>query len=359
MKKGFLLLGAAALCASAFAQQEVGYVNAENEAVAAAWGWDAEANAFAKDKTAHDAGTLMAETPSVVLRTAFADDCSASGINKLGLKAYVVNGIEYVKVSNANDAFEGGVGNTNPTAISDINAPVINKGWVLDYEVKEDGWLTVFSAPSLNKNFYVVAGEMAEGQVSVAGVIAYELFLELKDPIEGLDGTSFCIQLPSVDDGTGVLNTEAADIDKYCENGNGPIMWPIRILNGGDPNYDVPEVDGKKNYGTVNGAAVFPVMAGVHYYVFATGSKITAGPYVWTKEKPTQLAFTKEIKDGDGNVTDVQVYNMIGEYTPEIGAVNGIEAADENAPIYNMMGVRVNADAKGILIQNGKKFIRK
>ena len=34
-------------------------------------------------------------------------------------------------------------------------------------------------------------------------------------------------------------------------------------------------------------------------------------------------------------------------------------AIDENAPIYNAQGVRVNADAKGLLIQNGKKFIRK
>ena len=30
---------------------------------------------------------------------------------------------------------------------------------------------------------------------------------------------------------------------------------------------------------------------------------------------------------------------------------------DENAPIYNIAGQRVNKDAKGILIQNGKKFI--
>ncbi|MDE6548682.1 MAG: hypothetical protein K2L22_06770 [Muribaculaceae bacterium] len=39
-------------------------------------------------------------------------------------------------------------------------------------------------------------------------------------------------------------------------------------------------------------------------------------------------------------------------------SVSTIEAV-EDAPIYNMMGVRVNADAKGIVIQNGKKFIRK
>lgn len=32
---------------------------------------------------------------------------------------------------------------------------------------------------------------------------------------------------------------------------------------------------------------------------------------------------------------------------------------DENAPIYNLAGQRVSKDAKGVLIQNGKKFIRK
>ena len=354
MKKGLLLIGAAALCTSAFAQQECGYVNANNETVAAAWGWNAEENAFSKEKTAHEAGTLLAETDHVVLRTAFADDSSASGINKLSLKSYVVNGVAYFKESNANDAFEGAVGNTNPSAITDITAPVINKGWVFDYEVKEDGWLTVFSAPSLNKNFYVVAGEMAEGQVSVAGVIAYDLYIELKDPVEGLDGTSFKISLPAVEDGTGVLNTESADITDYCENGNGAIMWPYRILT---KNAEAVTSDGK--YGTAQGAAVFPVMAGVHYYVFATGSKLTGGPYVWTKEKPTQLAFTKEEKDEEGNVVDVKVWNLIGEYNAG-DAVETVEAVlDVNAPIYNAQGVRVNADAKGLLIQNGKKFIRK
>lgn len=355
MKKGLLLIGTAALCTSAFAQQEAGWITANNETVAATWGWDG--SAFSKDKTARDAGTLLAETNNVVLRTSFLDDCSASNINKLSLTSYVVNGVSYVKDGNANDAFEGAVGNTNPSAIADINAPVINKGWVFDYEVKEDGWLTVFSAPSLNKNFYVMAGEMNNGEVSVAGVIAYEMYIQLKDKIEGLDVTSFSYKLPAIEGPEGILNTEAADIANYCENGNGPIMWPIRIYKG-DATYEVPEgSDGKKNYGSANGCAVFPVMAGVHYYVFATGSKLTAGPYVWTKEKPTQIAFTKDLKDEEGNVTETQVYNLIGEYT---AAVDGIEAvADENAPIYNMLGVRVNADAKGILIQNGKKFIRK
>lgn len=38
---------------------------------------------------------------------------------------------------------------------------------------------------------------------------------------------------------------------------------------------------------------------------------------------------------------------------------DGVNANDANAPIYNLMGIQVDSNAKGILIQNGKKFIVK
>ncbi len=54
----------------------------------------------------------------------------------------------------------------------------------------------------------------------------------------------------------------------------------------------------------------------------------------------------------------------VGEVSPEdpgtVTAVAGVAAElDENAPIYNLQGQRVGKDAKGILIQNGKKFVVK
>lgn len=44
----------------------------------------------------------------------------------------------------------------------------------------------------------------------------------------------------------------------------------------------------------------------------------------------------------------------------DVSGVNEIKAdkLDVNAPVYNLAGQRVNANAKGILIQNGKKFIK-
>ena len=50
------------------------------------------------------------------------------------------------------------------------------------------------------------------------------------------------------------------------------------------------------------------------------------------------------------------------EFTVGTSGINEITVdaeADENAPVYNLAGQRVSKSAKGILIKNGKKFIRK
>jgi len=54
---------------------------------------------------------------------------------------------------------------------------------------------------------------------------------------------------------------------------------------------------------------------------------------------------------------------MLCGLTFEVGGGSGItnittEAKNVNAPVYNLAGQRVSKDAKGILIQNGKKFIK-
>lgn len=51
------------------------------------------------------------------------------------------------------------------------------------------------------------------------------------------------------------------------------------------------------------------------------------------------------------------------EFTPAtqsgIADIIADETLDENAPIYNVYGQRVNKDYKGVLIQNGKKFLNR
>lgn len=53
---------------------------------------------------------------------------------------------------------------------------------------------------------------------------------------------------------------------------------------------------------------------------------------------------------------------LSGKQEYDSAAIEELPAApefDENAPVYNTQGVRVSSDTKGILIQNGRKFIRR
>lgn len=342
-------MAALGLTTSAFAQQQAGWMNAENATVAETWGWDGDA--FSKDKVSRPAGTLIAESPSIVLRTAFADDCTGSSISSSGVTYFVVNGVKYEKISNGDNAFQGAVGNTNPPAITLSNI-VMEKGWVLDYECKKDGYLTVFGKISLNKNTYVVEGTMtSEGTVSPNGAVAYDFYGVNDKSREDMADMSFTYKLPK--DKDGYIDFNAPDIKKYTGDAD-VVMWPYRIFLGNGDNEAVSS-DGK--YPGVFAGVVFPVYEGCNYYFFCTGSKVTAGPYVYTDEYPTQLAAV-HVDEEAGDT----VYNLIGEYTPGSSAVENItidnSTLDENAPIYNTQGVRVGADAKGILIQNGKKFVR-
>lgn len=77
------------------------------------------------------------------------------------------------------------------------------------------------------------------------------------------------------------------------------------------------------------------------YLTFAA----TAGETYYVFNKSTQIGFGGfEFTAGEGT---------------GIAGVEVEEENDPNAPVYNLAGQRVGKDAKGILIQNGKKFIRK
>ena len=114
--------------------------------------------------------------------------------------------------------------------------------------------------------------------------------------------------------------------------------------------------------------------------IYSTGNKALTKENYWqevngnTFEK-TQYPITSGADGTNPTVTtfDIDRTNVITctqkgeqqcvvfvvEYTTATG-IDGItsnETVNENAPVYNLAGQRVSKDAKGILIQNGKKFI--
>lgn len=83
-------------------------------------------------------------------------------------------------------------------------------------------------------------------------------------------------------------------------------------------------------------------------------SDISLDDYAGEKIK---IGFKYVSTDAAAGTWEIKNFKVTGVATN----INGIteNAANENAPIYNLAGQRVNKTAKGILIQNGKKFMNK
>lgn len=85
------------------------------------------------------------------------------------------------------------------------------------------------------------------------------------------------------------------------------------------------------------------------------GEKFTAADEIKVGDEVT-IYGQLSVYNGNHQVTNSSIYSLNG--TTDINSVTTDEL-DENAPIYNLAGQRVNKSTKGILIQNGKKFINK
>ncbi|MDE6521811.1 MAG: hypothetical protein K2L17_03245 [Muribaculaceae bacterium] len=352
MKKSLLLIAVAAFAGMANAQVVVGL--ASNE--------ELEAAGLSGTKADLPAMTIL-ENEAGSFGLAYADSWGTTTTYKT-YRNVTVNG-EAIQLGN------GAVGNANPTFVS-FEAGVMSAGAVFKMTANKDGYMTVFTKLNPNKQYLVFEG--------TTGAIIYSL---------GWSDGSQKIYYAMPDDGEGYINFDAPDASKYLipatkqkTDEAGLKLWANKVTgeivaaasnptvkDDPDQQYagvmeDIPgqtkpampwnAAGFEKAPGESTGFLSFPVYEGADYYFSALGSKAACGGFVYTEEAPS-IVF-EEVTDGEGNVTAPRV-----EF-PEI-LVSGVKsvAVDNNAdaPIYNLMGVRVNADAKGILIQNGKKFIRK
>lgn len=353
MKKSLLLLAGVAFA---------GMANAQDVIVGLATSEDFEAAGLSKDKVTMPATTIF-ENEAGSFGLAYEDSWGTTTTYK-NYRNITVNG-EAIELGS------GAVGNSNPTFVS-FEAGVMSAGAVFKIHSNLDGYMTVFTKVNPNKQYLVFEG--------TTGAIIYSL--------GWTDGTQK-IYYAMPDDGEGYINYDAPDASKYLipatkqsKNEAGEDLWidkdgntvagerPVwtdengKEKKGSAVMEDIPgqtkpampwNVAGfEKAPGESTGFISFPVYADSDYYFSAWGSKAACGGFVYTAEAPS-IVF-EEVLAEDGTVSNARV-----EF-PEILA-SGVESVavenDENAPIYNLMGVRVNADAKGILIQNGKKFIRK
>lgn len=363
MKKSLLLVSFAAFATMANAQAIIGLVTPE----------DAAAAGLAKEKAEIPGGTTLVDNEAGTFSLAYDDSWGTSSAGKTYKNVKVGDSEEI-----ALNTFSGAVGNANPTFES-YEAGVMSAGAVFQIEAKKDGYMTVFTNINPNKQYLVFEGK--------SGALAYTL---------GVAGTDYKIHYatPAYTEGDdkGLIDFNAPDADKYFiaatkqqvndeglkgwvnKNDENDVVWadakpsddytPLTEIIPGATKPAMPwNVAGfEKAPGEGTGFLTFSVIEGNIYYFSALGSKCVGAGFVYTEENPTIVYSAYETVDSEtGEVTasypEVVFPAIELGGTPE--AVEGIEAASANAPIYNMMGVRVNADAKGILIQNGKKFINK
>lgn len=87
----------------------------------------------------------------------------------------------------------------------------------------------------------------------------------------------------------------------------------------------------------------------------ADGSSNNRWTWTWTIEAGKTYVLTE--KGGTGRLSGF-TYEISGGDPTAIDGITTNNTVNENAPVYNLAGQRVNKDAKGILIQNGRKVIK-
>ena len=305
MKK-ILLSAVAFMAAMTMNAQEVCSFNVDN-----ALGLDSD------NGTALAAGTVIGETTSIVAKIGADDTYKPQSVQATVGGQEINGGLQ--GASNPKDA-DGGV----PS--STLIAPV--SGAYLEFEAKASGWLYVIHKASSNKAYTVFEEGEAIGYTFAAiGDAETDLGAVYQFTLQGAGEYNYLKD-------AGLEKVEWAEqeylksIGKYdthvTTNDDGTTAW-TNISKGGI------------------GVIKFAVFEGCKYIVNANGSKITAGGFYFdTTGAATSAAGDVTILSGTGTA---------------IQATKFFKA--ENAAIYNLAGQKVDGSYKGIVIQNGKKFIQK
>ena len=134
------------------------------------------------------------------------------------------------------------------------------------------------------------------------------------------------------------------------------------------------------------GWITFNVEAGESYIVYQQSSQLGFGgfefggeKYVASPEEGVVAAEFAAVIDADGKATNVNERGSVVAFTaagvaveavggavptevvPDLSGsgISNVKADNANAPIYNLAGQKADKSQKGILIQNGKKFVNK
>lgn len=302
---------------------------------------DVDALGITSENQAMAAGTVLCETENVVMSLAYDDSPKAAGIEANDCTGAWI-GEQFFSAANGVQ-----LGTANPASPGFFEAP--SGGAVAQFDVTSNGYLICLSKLSSNKNYWAY-----EGLYGWATAISYTCGI-LWNTESGADGTPspYVFTLPS-DEG-GYVDLEAEDIAKYVklnDAGEATQTNQIRVILTGDPDTSL----GGNGFGFIS----FPVYADAENYLLcAQGSKISLNGFIFipTDSDDPMDACPESIWAGTDS-EKLYEFKLDGSGAG-ISSVVADKNLDVNAPIYNVMGQKVDANTKGILIQNGQKFYNK
>ena len=337
MKK-FLLLGVAAVATlGAAAQTQYSFTD-----IAAL----KESLGYEFDKSSDlPAGTVLVSNEYGEFSIMFDEPVSSFNPSRSPYEYVAVGGGEAVRIVN------GITGNNNPKGQTMNDLP--SSGMVYQVKTDKTGYFTFLTKMNTNKNYWAFDGSSFAAyrlgdcnlSKSEAGVV-----VDYTMPVDEYD----------------ILDLNSPEIGKYFNVSDagdvtGPkVPWQVVNPEG----EDMGEGSGfitLVSYATPE----YPVT----FTVFAQGSKMACNGFVYTPcDAPTFADVPEVVFSGveklaeDGTVTPApepivfpgKIYND----PSGIDAIIADEAAAD-APMYNVLGQRVNESYKGLVIKGGKKFINK
>ena len=274
------------------------------------------------------AGKLLCESSSVKMEAAWDDTYKIVGMwgESDAVKALSIDGVTY-------DCPSGIQGQTNPSTNSLLTGGQ-NAGAVFKFEVAADGYLYVFSKLSYNKNYYVWEGDVANGK---GLAVAYNMTAYTVS-----DGTKTGYTLPADELGyysaMGYDDQGNANFSSNTSYDDGTKYLSPVGYSKNDVDYPGIITDGSWTTGNALGVICFPVYKSAgSYFVNACGSKVTCDGFVFIPGATSIAAIDKA----------------------DATSIASVANASKSSVVYNLLGQRVAADTKGLVIINGKKVIRK
>ena len=301
----------------------------------------ADMTALGFDGSTVPAGTVICQDENGTVSTVNEDAAKAFVPSRAPYEYVAVAGGEAVKITS------GATGNSNgQSPLSGGVATLPGSGWMFKLETTKSGYFYVLTKLNTNKNYYLMEGQ--------SNLYAYRL---------GVVNEAINFEYTLPEDAFGNVDLQSTETKYFVGEPGAYTKLQVPYL--------VNDPEATENPGEGSGFLCFASYATADapstFYYWAQGSKMANNGFIFVADDEPLLENIPAITFSgiekvaeDGTVTPAPTPVTFGGNGAGVGAIAADQKVlDENAPVYNVLGQKVTKEYKGILIQNGKKYINR